>query len=695
MGICDPAVTEALERWAGGGFSGAVAISGPVDCFVGVGSPDEGPVPSADDVFSIGSVSKTLTGVAVAKLVEDGTLTLDDTAGAWLPELRSRVAEVTIEQLLVHTGGLGDAHGADEEVMDLDDALAAIDAQDLLFPPGTDTAYSNSGFTLLAAIVERASGRAWRDYVAGEVLTVGDERLGGFWYGEPVAVGDRAPTVEPDGVEPPRRIHGPLWAIEGNGPDHRDPGDPLGLSVTGQTTCRTRAQVAVDDVAMDTEGVARISLRFEARCLGASGALRGALAWDRSVEQGGPTNPATQVPASPWRPPAGAMPTDASAAYIEGESGEPVSGGRSYAWSNRVADFFGSAQPTGVAFSLYGDEYLDIDLTLPHGANRFRAGSYRDLVGDPPNPLRGLLRVSMIGNECDKPFGWVAIDSISYVGDAPVSVDLRFEQRCRSASAPALRGSFRWNKDALIPPALNPRPVPPDLWRPAEGTTPKRGSFLQLRSVAGDPFGGGRTETIVDPLVVRRDGPTSVRAYNAPTFTWDITFTPPRNEQLRAGLYGDIGRNPYHNPREGGIGVARYGGTCNDLVGWFAVDRISWQGTPWLTCRSGSASRATATTQRCTASSNGSRQQRRERHLHHRTCRPDESTGSHRSHGMPWHHPRPRRCLPTGSFPTSTARPRRQPWYPPTSGPSSPESSRMARRSPSGCRRSTQQAPRC
>ena len=218
------------------------------------------------------------------------------------------------------------------------------------------------------------------------------------------------------------------------------------------------------------------------------------------MEQGGPTNPATQVPASLWRPPAGAMPTDASAAYIEGESGEPVSGGRSYAWSNRVADFFGSAQPTGVAFSLYGDEYLDIDLTLPHGANRFRAGSYRDLVGDPPNPLRGLLRVSILGNECDKPFGWVAIDSISYVGDAPVSVDLRFEQRCRSASAPALPRLVpveqgRPHPAGPEPPTGAPGPVAPRGGNDAQEGIVPAASQRRRRSVRRWPHRDDRRST--------------------------------------------------------------------------------------------------------------------------------------------------------------------------------------------------------
>jgi CubicO group peptidase (beta-lactamase class C family) len=190
-GDCPAEITEALERWAGAGFSGAVAVSGPVACFLGVGPASD--VPSVGHVFGIGSVSKTLTGVAIASLVEDGVLSLDDRAGTYLPELTGPAAAVTIEQLLAHTSGLGGGHGPDEEPMTLDEALDAIDDQELRFEPGSDRAYSNSGYTLLAAIVERAADRPFRDFMDDEVLTVGGVRLGGFSPDEPA------------------------WAVEGNG----------------------------------------------------------------------------------------------------------------------------------------------------------------------------------------------------------------------------------------------------------------------------------------------------------------------------------------------------------------------------------------------------------------------------------------------------------------------------------------------
>jgi CubicO group peptidase (beta-lactamase class C family) len=211
---CEADLGRPLARWSEVGFSGAAAASsgrGEV-CTGGFGA-----VAGADTVFDIGSVTKTMTATAVVSLVEDGTLTLDDAAGRWLAELPDPVGAVTVRQLLTHTAGLGEAHGPDEVAMTLDQALAVIGAQELLFEPGDDVSYSNSGYTLLAAIVERASGRPFREYLVDEVLTLPDGSVaGGFWSGEPTTVGPRAPASEDAAPGGPGDV-GPHWAMEGNG----------------------------------------------------------------------------------------------------------------------------------------------------------------------------------------------------------------------------------------------------------------------------------------------------------------------------------------------------------------------------------------------------------------------------------------------------------------------------------------------
>jgi CubicO group peptidase (beta-lactamase class C family) len=187
---CDGHVVGPMQRWSEAGFDGALAFSSP--------SSDGLCAAGGDTAYDIGSVTKTVTATAVLSLVERGTISLDDTAGRWLPELPDPVAAVTVDQLLTHTAGLGPAHAPDEQPMSLDEALAVIGSQPLLFEPGEGVSYSNSGYTLLAATVERASGRPFRDELAAEVLTLPDGSVaGGFWD---------------DGL--PATAH---WALEGAG----------------------------------------------------------------------------------------------------------------------------------------------------------------------------------------------------------------------------------------------------------------------------------------------------------------------------------------------------------------------------------------------------------------------------------------------------------------------------------------------
>ena len=93
---CDADLEAALERWADGGFSGAVAITGAAECSAGFGAADDAGDPlTADTVFEIGSVTKTVTAAAVQSLVSEGRVALDDRADRWLPELRGPVGGAT------------------------------------------------------------------------------------------------------------------------------------------------------------------------------------------------------------------------------------------------------------------------------------------------------------------------------------------------------------------------------------------------------------------------------------------------------------------------------------------------------------------------------------------------------------------------------------------------------------------------
>ncbi|MFH8990328.1 serine hydrolase domain-containing protein [Streptomyces sp. NPDC017940] len=221
---CDPRMDAAFERWERAGFSGSIAVTtgGRVDCLAAYGSADDAArTPNTTDtVFSIGSVTKAVTAATVLGLVDDGRLRLDDRAGDLLPgRLTGPVAEVTVRQLLLHTGGLKGSHGEDHEPLGREAALKAISRLEVAFRPGNGYAYSNAGYTLLALIIEKVSGTTYREHTASKTLRLPGGRVaGGFWDGKPAPAGPRATGYLEGGRTGERGdFAGPHWALEGNG----------------------------------------------------------------------------------------------------------------------------------------------------------------------------------------------------------------------------------------------------------------------------------------------------------------------------------------------------------------------------------------------------------------------------------------------------------------------------------------------
>ncbi|UNK50355.1 beta-lactamase family protein [Lysobacter sp. S4-A87] len=120
--------------------------------------------------YRLASVSKQFTATSILLLAQDGRLRLDDPVRRWLPTLPDAADAVTVRHLLTHTSGLIDY----EDVMDPDSQVQVHDADVLrlletqyrtYFVPGSDYRYSNSGYALLALIVERASGQRYARFL--------------------------------------------------------------------------------------------------------------------------------------------------------------------------------------------------------------------------------------------------------------------------------------------------------------------------------------------------------------------------------------------------------------------------------------------------------------------------------------------------------------------------------------------------
>jgi CubicO group peptidase (beta-lactamase class C family) len=139
------------------------------------------------------------------QLVQAGKVALDDPLGKFLTDYPNKdvASKVTIRHLLTHTGGTGDIFGPEFarrrlELRTLDDYIALYGARAVAFEPGTRWDYSNYGFILLGAIVERVSGQSYYDYVRDHVFTpAGMTRTGS--EPEDVAVPDRAVGYLRDG----------------------------------------------------------------------------------------------------------------------------------------------------------------------------------------------------------------------------------------------------------------------------------------------------------------------------------------------------------------------------------------------------------------------------------------------------------------------------------------------------------------
>lgn len=125
--------------------------------------------------YRLASVTKQFTASAILLLAEDGKLTLDDRLRRWLPSLPAADDAITLRHLLTHTSGLIDY----EDVMPESttgqlrdaDVLRLLESQDrTYFKPGSGYRYSNSGYSLLALIVERASGKPFQDFLRERIF---------------------------------------------------------------------------------------------------------------------------------------------------------------------------------------------------------------------------------------------------------------------------------------------------------------------------------------------------------------------------------------------------------------------------------------------------------------------------------------------------------------------------------------------
>ena len=126
--------------------------------------------------FNLGSMNKMFTSVAIAQLAQAGKLSFNDSIAKHLPDYPNKEAaeKITIHHLLTHTSGLGmywneKFRAQREKVLTVAAHLPLFASDPLLFAPGEKFQYSNSGYMVLGAIIEKVSGQDYYSYVQEHV----------------------------------------------------------------------------------------------------------------------------------------------------------------------------------------------------------------------------------------------------------------------------------------------------------------------------------------------------------------------------------------------------------------------------------------------------------------------------------------------------------------------------------------------
>jgi CubicO group peptidase (beta-lactamase class C family) len=179
-------VTQRVAEWldalhANGGFSGSVVIAKDGHpCFerhLGFVEIAERTPLSARASYSLASVSKPFTALAVMLLAERGSLSLDDKLGKHIPEL-SIYDGITLRHLLHHTSGiydhldLVDDHGNENALLTITELLSlfAKHRPHPYFRAGAEFEYSNTGYVMLGEVIARASGLPYPQFMTEAIF---------------------------------------------------------------------------------------------------------------------------------------------------------------------------------------------------------------------------------------------------------------------------------------------------------------------------------------------------------------------------------------------------------------------------------------------------------------------------------------------------------------------------------------------
>jgi CubicO group peptidase (beta-lactamase class C family) len=173
-------------------------------------------------VYNLGSITKQFTAACILRLEEQHQLRTTDSIGRWFPNAPADKRAITIHQLLTHTAGFeSDFSPTDYEPTTRDEYMRRALASTLISPPGREHRYANSGYSILAAIVELETGQSYEEALTKLVLLPAGMRETGYqrpnWKPARIAHGYQNGRDWGTIVDRIKVPGAPFWALRGNG----------------------------------------------------------------------------------------------------------------------------------------------------------------------------------------------------------------------------------------------------------------------------------------------------------------------------------------------------------------------------------------------------------------------------------------------------------------------------------------------
>jgi CubicO group peptidase (beta-lactamase class C family) len=217
----DSVLSAAAQR----GFSGVVRVERHDTLLLrkGYGLADrERHIPFSDaTVVQIGSNTKDFTLTALLRLQQRGRLSLRDSLGKYFRAAPPDKRVITLQQLVDHRGGFPIGLGDDFEPLTREQFLQRAFAAPLRAQPGTREIYSNTGYAILAAVIEQLTGKSYDAYVREDLIApLGLENTGYLLPGfDPARIAHGYDHGRDAGnlLLKPHAADGPYWNLRGNG----------------------------------------------------------------------------------------------------------------------------------------------------------------------------------------------------------------------------------------------------------------------------------------------------------------------------------------------------------------------------------------------------------------------------------------------------------------------------------------------